>query len=199
MTEGKAAPNRMLAVMLALAAAAGLLFAAFTREWLVNGSRYESYGFGLRTNYTCGSTFGETPCSDTTNAEYIEQQREVGPSVARNASSVFSPMGWATFVELLVAAGGLLVAAALALAGKKPQLPIAPTTLALLGIMAALITGCVFVATKPGPAGFVGVGLSFWIFGGGAVLGIAAAQMLAKVNRPPDPDLMEDAMNPEHF
>jgi hypothetical protein len=31
------------------------------------------------------------------------------------------------------------------------------------------------------------------------VLGIAAAQLLAKVNRPLDPDLMQDAMNADEF
>ena len=197
MTEPK--NNRALAIGLALAAVACMAYACFTRDWLVNGSRYESYGFGLRTNYTCGSSFGETPCDNASNAEYVERLRDFGDAAARNTSSVFAPMGWATFVELLVAACALAAAAALALANKKPQLPITPTTVALLGVMASLITGCVFVATKPGPAGFVGVGISFWVFGAGAVLGIAGAQMLAKVNRPPDPDLMEGAMNPENF
>jgi hypothetical protein len=70
--------------------------------------------------------------------------------------------------------------------------PIAPTTIALLGVMIGLITGCVFIATKPGPTGMVGVGLSFWIFGVGCVMGIAAAQMMAKVNRPPDPEWTVD-------
>jgi hypothetical protein len=37
------------------------------------------------------------------------------------------------------------------------------------------------------------------VFGAGAVLGIAGAQILAKVNRPVDPDLMHDAMNPDEF
>jgi hypothetical protein len=50
----------------------------------------------------------------------------------------------------------------------------------------------VFVATKPGPNGMVGVGLSFWIFGVGCVMGIAGAQMMAKVNRPPDPEWTVD-------
>ena len=63
-------------------------------------------------------------------------------------------------------------------------MPMAPTTLALLAIMAALVTGCVFVATKPGPGGFVGVGIAFWIFGAGAVMGIAGAQLLAKGEPP---------------
>ena len=45
----------------------------------------------------------------------------------------------------------------------------------------------------------VGVGISFWIFGIGAVIGIFVSTVLAKVNRPEDPDLMDDAMNPDQF
>ena len=41
--------------------------------------------------------------------------------------------------------------------------------------------------------------MGFWAFGIGAVMGIAAAQMLAKINRPIDPDLLADAMNPEQY
>jgi hypothetical protein len=78
-------------------------------------------------------------------------------------------------------------------------LPIAPSSLALLSIMAGLIAGCVFVATKPGPPGYVGVGISFWLFGAGAMLAVPGAILLAKVNRPPDPDLLEGAMNPDQF
>jgi hypothetical protein len=57
----------------------------------------------------------------------------------------------------------------------------------------------VFVATKPGPAGFVGVGIAFWIFGIGAVLGLGGSIMLARVNRPVDPDLMDGAIDPDKF
>ena len=53
-----------------------------------------------------------------------------------------------------------------------------------------MITGCIFVATKPGPLGFVGVSWSFWAFGAGTVVGIATAQMIAKLIRPIDPDLV---------
>jgi hypothetical protein len=190
----------MLAIGLALVAAGALGYAALTRQWLVNGSVYEQYGFGLRNNFTCGQSFGEAKeCDETSNSEYIARQKELSSATASNASGAFAPMGWATFVACLAAALGLFAAAGIAIARKRPELPMAPTTIALLGIMAALITGCVFVATKPGPPGFVGVGPSFWVFGAGAVLGIAGAQLLAKVNRPIDPDLMEDAMNPEHF
>ena len=78
-------------------------------------------------------------------------------------------------------------------------LPISPATVAILGIMFGMIAGCVFVATKPGGTGGVGVGWSFWAFGIGCVAGIVAAQLLAKQIRPPDPDLLHDAMNPDQF
>lgn len=184
--------NRWLAIGLSLAAAACLVYAALTRQWLVNGNVYEQRGFGLRSNYECAQSLGEgNGCHESSNSEYLANES--------HASSAFVPTGWMTFVECLLAAVGLVAAAALALAGKRPDLPITPTTIALLALMASLITGCVFVATKPGAVGFVGVGTSFWLFGAGSVLGIAGAQLLAKVNRPIDPDLMEDAMNPEHF
>jgi hypothetical protein len=196
--DGANKPSAVLAIVLALAAAACLSAAAFTNSWLVNGNAYEQIHFGLREMTQSGSSFGE---ADTTrsNAEVVADMREVNAAAARDTSSAFAPMGWATFVECLIAALGLVAAAIIAATRKHPELPITPTTISLLGIMLGLITGCVFVATKPGPPGYVGVGLSFWLFGGGCVLGIAGAQMLAKVNRPPDPDLMEDAMDPDQF
>ena len=192
-------PNRMLAIALAVVAGAALVYAAVTKQWLANGNEYEQISFGLRDMTQCGSSFGETPCDHYTNSEFVQHLRDFGDTASLNASGAFAPMGWITLVACLLAAFGLFASAGIALTGKKPDLPMTPTTVALLGIIIGIITGCVFIATKPGPAGFVGAGLSFWVFGGGCVLGIAAAQMLAKVNRPLDPDLMSDAMNPDQF
>ena len=192
-------PNRMVAVALALVAGAALVFAAVTDKWLTNGNEYEQISFGLRSMSQCGHELGETPCDARSNSAFVQQLRDFGESAAMNTSSAFAPMGWITLIAALLAALGLFAAAAIALTGKKPDLPMSPSTLALLGIIVGIITGCVFIATKPGPAGFVGAGLSFWVFGGGCVLGIAAAQLLAKVNRPLDPDLMHDAMNADEF
>lgn len=192
-------PNRVVAIALAVVAGAALVFAAVTDKWLTNGNEYEQISFGLRSMSQCGHELGETPCDARSNSEFVQQLRDFGESSAMNTSSAFAPMGWITLVAALLAALGLFGAAGIALTGKKPELPMSPPTLALLGIIVGIITGCVFIATKPGPAGFVGAGLSFWVFGGGCVLGIAAAQMLAKVNRPLDPDLMHDAMNADEF
>jgi hypothetical protein len=189
--------KRSLAIGLCAVAALCLLYSAFTRHWLVNSSTGIDIGFGLRSSYECGGA----ECTYRSNSDVNEEFRRLEDLShgEKLHSSAFVPMGWVTFVDLLVAVAGLLAAVGIAAAKKKPQLPIAPTTVALLGIMIGLITGCVFVATKPGPNGMVGVGVSFWLFGVGCVMGIAGAQLMAKVNRPPDPDLMADAMNPDHY
>jgi len=191
--------HRLIGIVLALVAGAALVYAAVSKQWLANGNVYEQISFGLRDMSQCGSAFGEADCDHYSNSEFVQHMRDFGGTAEMNTSGAFAPMGWITLVACLIAALGLLVAAALAIGGKKPDLPMSPSTLALLGIIVGIITGCVFIATKPGAVGFVGAGLSFWVFGGGCVLGIAAAQMLAKVNRPLDPDLMHDAMNADEF
>ena len=182
--------NRLLAIALGGVAVALLIFSSFSHRWLFNSARNEEVGFGLRDYYTCQSDGGET------TMECRQQSNSVNV-FGGDVSGAFVPMGWATFIECLVAALGLLGALAIAIAGKRPDPPIAPTTISLLAIMACLITGCIFVATQHEVA--AGVGFGFWAFGGGAVLGLAASLMLSRVNRPIDPDLMEDAMNPDQF
>ena len=205
--------RRVIAIALGVVAAACLIIAAFTDHWLVNSSPEAKIGFGLRRNQECLSTgwtsyapldearaADKWKCVSASNGETVDKWQALEkPHGDRLASGVFAPFGWITLVVVLLAAVGLLGAAGIAAARKQPQLPIAPTTVALVGVMIGLISGCVFVATKPGPAGMVGVGLSFWLFGVGCVLGIAGAQLLAKVNRPPDVDLMADAMNPDEY
>jgi hypothetical protein len=200
MTEPARKDLRPLATALCAVAAACLVVAALSHAWLVNASRYHDVGFGLRDNFECRTSYafaGATEqakqvCEWRGNAQLVKQWREMGPEAAKLTSGAFAPMGWATFIIALVAALGLAAAAVLGFLRKTPRLPMAPTTLALLGVMAGLITGCVFVATKPGPAGMVGVGMSFWIFGVGCVMGIAGAQMMAKLNRPLEPEWTVD-------
>jgi hypothetical protein len=185
--------NRTLGIALAVGAAACLLYAAMSRHWLVNG--HGNMMFGLRALSTCGGG----PCETQSNAAFVDMIKADGGQTAELASNAFAPMGWATTITCLLAALGLLGAAALAISNKRPNLAMSPSTVALLAVMAGLITGCVFIASKPGEPGFVGVGVAFWLFGVGSVAGIASAQLLAKVNRPPDPDLMDGAMNPDQF
>jgi len=197
------APPRhpQLAILLAVLAAGAMSFAAFSSNWLANGGADGTIAMGLRNTTECGSVgmlLGPQPneCRTKGNADYADEWK--GPT-GQYYSAAWAPLGTVTLIASLIGALGLLGAAGLGVSKKKPNLPFSPSSMALLGIMAALICGCVFVATKPGPGGFVGVGIAFWIFGIGAVIGIFVSTVLAKVNRPPDPDLMDDAMNPDQF
>jgi hypothetical protein len=183
--------RRPLALALAAASIFALAFAAFSKQWLV---REDEVRIGLTGTSVC---FGDD-CKSMSNGELVAMAKREGAE-SGSTSGAFGPMGWATLVEILVAVAGLAGALALAIARKQPVLPIAPSTVGFIFIAFALITGCVFVATKPGPTGFVAVGPAFWVFGAGVITGVAAAQLLARVNRPEDPDLMADAMNPDEY
>jgi hypothetical protein len=175
------------------------------RYWRFRGDiRFGPLGFEQCAKAPRGLELEDAPpvptCRTLSTAEFNE---EVGEAAYldrdKYTSTVFPHAGCIAFGACLVSAAALLVAAALAYARIKKDMPISPASVALLGLMAAMAAGCVFVATKPGPAGMLGVDLGFWAFGGGAVLGILGAQLLAKELRPPDPDLLADALSPADF
>jgi hypothetical protein len=114
-------------------------------------------------------------------------------------TSAFWVFGWVTLVAISIAALSLVLACVMVLAKREFVWPVMPSTTALLAIAVALISGCVFAALKPGPAGYVGVGIGFLAFGIGVVSGLWSSVMLAKLLRPADPDLLEDSMNPDQF
>ena len=185
-------PPRAIAILVSVVAAACLIAACFSHRWLAN-RHLGDFGYSPLSYQECS-----VHCETMSNFQVFEIAQN-SPFDEQRVSRVFPIAGVATFVALLVAAAGLLVAAAIAAVHRRPDLPVSPTTFALLGLMIGLITGCVFVATKPGEVGAVGVAWSFWAFGVGAVAGIAGAQLLAKQIRPTDPDLLHDAMNPDQF
>ncbi len=189
--------NRQLAIGLAIAAAALLIFSAFSRSW-VERPGLGGVGFGPMGCHDCGLVVGKS--GNLSNGEFISAMREqLGTEAERITSGAFAPMGWVTFGLSLLAGLALLWGAFVTYQNKRPELPISPPSIALLSLMVGMITACVFVATKPGGPGFVGVSIGFWAFGGGLVAGIVAAQMTAKMIRPVDPDLLDGAMNPDSY
>ena len=139
--------------------------------------------------------------SQTTREQAIADAQLKAKSIAEQniTSSAFALCGWLALVGCGLAAISLAIAVLLVALRQRRQLPIMPTTTALLGIMLAIVTGCVFVATKPGGSGFVGVSFGFWGFAAGIILGIASTLMLNRLLRPEDDDLLADPMNPDHF
>jgi hypothetical protein len=223
----KKSEHRVVALVLAIAAAGAFGYAAFSTRWLYNArslNTLQEVSFGLNANIIC-DTEG---CTEMSNSELVahwhdeiarfeKAAAETGdnfrtPEQMRiaelerqavvqdlRASDAFAPFGRIAFVACLVAGASLAIGALLVLARRRLLLPIMPTTTALLGIGVALISGCVFAALKPGPPGYVGVSLGFFIFGGGVVTGLGSSLMLNKLLRPHDPDLLEDSMNADQF
>ena len=139
--------------------------------------------------------------SQTSREQAIAEAQTKAKSIAEQniTSSAFALCGWLALVGCGLAAVSLAIAIALVALRKRKMLAVMPTTTALLGIMLAIVTGCVFVATKPGGSGFVGVSFGFWGFAAGIILGIASTLMLNRLLRPEDDDLLADPMNPDHF
>ncbi|MGE0868817.1 MAG: hypothetical protein AB7P03_09650 [Kofleriaceae bacterium] len=207
-------------IILGLIATALLGFAAMSKSWLAHPQMGISFGpLGCRNCNSCFATRATVFDRDSpdrteeissarciyasegmSNGAFVEQLRDSHNVLGEDVTSdAFAPLGWVTFVGLIIATLALATSAGLALANKRPQLRISPASLATIGVMVSLIAGCIFVGTKPGGPGFVAMSHGFWAFGIGSVVGIAAAQMLSKVIRPLDPDLMADAMNPDQF
>ena len=220
--------QRLLAVALALVAVIGLGYASVSRRWMYNpATMFGEYGFGPTGMFVCGDDYKDKACERMSNSALIDRWHEedlqederVASLVARGAdastisraeaiakrlhedhhtSGAFPLVGWLAFASCLLAALSLAAALALVALKKRPALPIMPTTTAILGIMLAIVTGCLFVATKPGGSGFIGVSFGFWGYGVGCVVGIAATLMLNRSLRPVDDELTEP-MNADQF
>ena len=217
--------HKVLGLALALVAAAAFTYACVVSTWLYNPRNKVFYevGFGLTSTFECAPSIdgAKGPCRSMSNRALVdtwhEQLAEIRERVKDDqadlqnqvfvaqaadelrASNAFPALGWITLVCAALAALSLFTCVALVLAKKRVAWPIMPTTTAILGIAVGLIVGCVFVALKPGPPGYVGVGMGFWAFGIGVIAGIVSTLMLNKLLRPHDPDLLADTMDPEHY
>jgi hypothetical protein len=228
MTDEPNSDHRIVATILAVAAVGCLTYGAASRRWLYNRSTrvlVTEVAIGPRGIVICipdtddcrelstgelVDEFGEQvaharhlaeslPPTTPNDTVRMAQKSAVETADQLRASGAFPIFGWIAFIACIVAAVSLAIVAALSIARRRVLWPIMPTTTALLGLMIGVVTGCVFVAIKPGAGGFVGVSYGFWVFGAGCVLGLAAAILLNKVIRPLDPDLLDDAMDPEQF
>jgi hypothetical protein len=163
--------TKAIAAALAFGAAAALAWASFSTHW----AQQIAYGqdtFGLRTWVRCTD-------DGVCDARSIE-------TFARYAKSdVFPILGWVASVSLWLAAASLAAAAALMLAGRFIARPIALTTVALVSLAVGLISGFVFLATRP-PENY-GPGPGFWAFAAGELVGIVSTILVARI-RPADPE-----------
>jgi hypothetical protein len=172
--------------------AATLLTAAcLSKRWLANGSGPDSISYGLIRFTECIDGACQThPSNVEPNALTRRVPRE-------ELSPTFPLAGWTTLGASALAIAALVTCALIGLFRRRLALPIAPSSLALLGLLVAMVAGSLFIATKPGGLGRVGVDWSFVVFSAAVVIGIIAAQRIAKEIRPIDPELeaLEQMMN----
>ena len=198
-TQPESAEHRGIGILLALVAMAALGFSLVSQRWLLSPGG--GTGFGLRDSFVCyadGADSSVQRCDIESNLDFVADRAQLD-DLREHVTAVFPICGWATCALIGVGLLGLLLTTIIAVARKRPQWPIAPTTIALAPVMLAMITGCVFVATKPGETSFVGVAIGFWVFGAGAVAAIIASLLLSRALRPADVDLTADAINPDDF
>ncbi len=182
---------RLVAVALCLVAATLLAAACLSKRWLGNGSGADSLSYGIIRHTECiagaCATRGNDQAPDALRLRHPPEQID----------RVFPLAGWTTLGASALAIAGLVVCALLGLLNRRLALPIAPSSLALLGLLVAMIGGAVFIATKPGALGRVGVDWGFVVFSVAIVIGLAAAQRIAKQIRPVDPEmeLLDQMMN----
>ena len=191
--------KRTVAIVLAFLSAAALVVACAGQKWLVS-PRGGDASIGLVRVQVCQ----DDDCESMSNFRMIDELRKQiedvkklnktrrpgqQRSVPREPWGGFPIVGIITVLASLLAAGGLVHGAVLALRRRRPELAIMPTTLAVIGLALAIINGCLVVATKPEMIEDMAVGWSFWTFGGGAVLGLAAVFPLNRQIRPIDEEL----------
>jgi hypothetical protein len=179
------APARASSVLLCLCAAALLTLGGLSKAWLANGGARSSLSYGLLTYIECR----DDACWRSSNQLAPAALRDRHPP--ETVSPVFAIAGWITTGASALAIVALSACALLGAFRRRLALPIAPATLALLGLLVALLAGCAFLAFKPGGLGRVGVDRGFILFAVGVVLGMVAAQRISAVIRPLDPDLAE--------
>jgi hypothetical protein len=205
--------RRIVAILLALGSATGLAVGVFGDQWLVVPETNRAISaaevcaiervasVGLRTYERCAP--GCEVRSTSQLIDLVEARISCAKDENRHLPSgqqlriPYGPwhgvpaVGLIAFISALIAAAGLFVGAGFALAGKRVSLPIMPTTFAVLGIAVSIVTGCIFVATKPDFADSIVVGWSFIVFGLSAVFGLAAVFPLNRAIRPIDIELGE--------
>jgi hypothetical protein len=164
--------GRFVAIGLAAAGIAGLIYAGLSTRWLVTGS---GTGFGLRVFEVCHAL----GCDKQPIAELPAQA--VGESLGR--------AGTMTWISIWVAVGALGVSVLPMVAGARAAIGRLAARLALLALMVALAGAVWFVLSRPGTeAGMSTYALSsgFWAFCGGDILALTAGQLLGKLHAPAD-------------
>lgn len=187
--------RKKTAAIVCIAAAVFVLIPCLGLRWM-KGTRGVDAGFSLLFFEAGDESMSNLDVVEKANAmierfnERIDESRAMGygdnaPSKRDTIIGTFAYAGIATIFFSLISAAALVAAGVLSLRKDKfIRSPVALTTVALLGLLLALVFGCVFLGSIPKDVGFqASVSWPFFMFGTGVVAGLAGAQMLAKAYR----------------
>ncbi|MBK9037533.1 MAG: hypothetical protein IPL61_40860 [Myxococcales bacterium] len=190
--------------------AAALLVVSLFLPWLKSNK-----SMGLSMTLLSFKQCGDDHCEQISNLKLVRELnrayaraaevaeefgRDGPPDLPKKPGTSFAYFGLITLAVCLLAAGAMAAAGILGLTGRFIRAPIAITTVGLLTACLGLITGCIFVAVKPGDDGpwrTLGVSWPFFVFGTAVVAGVAGCQMLAKAFGPPEYDPYADPTMPQ--
>lgn len=191
------AKKKQTASILAIVAAVLLAVSLFL-PWLKSKqNKYLNASMTLLSFKVCQNQGDGWECESMSNFKVAKELAAQNEHASKKQGTTFPYFGLATLIICLGAAASMLAAGVLGLTGKFVRSPIAITTVGLLAACLGLITGCIFVAVKPGGVGTIGVTWPFFVFGTAVVLGVAACQMLSKAFGPPEYDPYADPMAPQ--
>jgi hypothetical protein len=183
--------EKKLYAIIAFVAAAGLLFSAVSRRWMAtNGA---DAGFGPR-GWSCTDCAAVHPLAgEKSNKQLVDLVREARKEAMRRGypdkmipkdpSDFFPIAGWITVVCCVITGGLLTATGVLALRRGLPERPIAVNSFAILGLLATVAFGLVFVAQNPLRHNGVQVAGVSWVFGLFGVSIIAGFVGLAKLRQ----------------
>lgn len=180
--------KRVLGIALGLAAAAAIVAGVFTHRWVVG---HDFAGgdahVGLRSVERCGSTAAGDEHSGARECDSMAYD-DLGPAARTiDGFSSFATSATLTFYTGLVTAALLVVVVALAATRRFPALPIAPSSLAIVGCFALGVLMALCMMLNPWRVLGWGPGLSLTLASAGATAGLIASIMLGRL-RPPVSD-----------
>jgi hypothetical protein len=173
--------HRVKAIAVAVVAAVALVATCVSHRWFVprdseagHVARAPTDGFSLLSFEGCFAG----GCERKWNKEVIDRLN--GFTANRSGSTMFAAFGIVAFGCLVFAIGALVAGAGLALLGRRLTPPVAPTIVAMIGLIITVLAVIGMAATRPdlGAGLTLDVGWAFWLYAGGVIAGLAGALML---------------------
>jgi hypothetical protein len=164
--------GRFVAIGVAAAGIAALVYAGLSTRWLITGS---GTGLGLRTFEVCHAL----GCD----------QKAIADLPAHTVSASLERAGLMTWITIWISVGGLAVAVLPMIAGARAGIGRIGARVAVLALMVALGGAVWFVLSRPGTSegkSTFALSFGFWAFCAGDILALTAGQLLGKLHAPAD-------------